>query len=122
MSKFRRYHLVPALVFLASLAFVAVGYAVKSFSDGNDYVTSGEEYQFGHVAGALDMLAALQDAGKLQAGSFSEQSGQIVQCTENKKLRELHKMYVDCIAADPQKKQNNVASSLYFAVKAACKI
>ena len=31
-------------------------------------------------------------------------------------------MYVDYITADPQKKKNNVASSLYFAVKVACKI
>ena len=122
MSKFRRYYLVPALVFLAFLAFVAVGYAVKSFSDGDDYMTSTEEYQFGYVAGAIDMLAALHDGGKLQAGSFSEQSGRIVQCTEGKKLKELHKMYVDYITADPQKKKNNVASSLYFAVKVACKI
>ncbi len=122
MSKFCRYYLLPALVFLAFLAFVAVGYAVKSFSDGNDYMASGEEYQFGYVAGAIDMLAALQDAGKLQAGSFSEQSGQIVQCTGGKKLKELHNMYVDYITADPQKKKNNTASSLYFALKAACKI
>ena len=91
MSKFRRYYLVPALVFLAFLAFAAVGYAVKSFSDGDDYMASGEEYQFGYVAGAIDMLAALHDGGKLQAGSFSEQSGRIVQCTADKKLKELHK-------------------------------
>jgi hypothetical protein len=31
-------------------------------------------------------------------------------------------MHFDYITADPQKKKNNVASSLYFAMKAACKI
>lgn len=122
MSKCCRYSLLPALVFLAFLAFVAVGHAVKSFSDGNDYMASTEEYQFGYVAGAIDMLAVLQDAGKLQAGSFNDQSGRIVQCTGGKQLKELQKMYVDYVTADPQKKKNNAASSLYFAVKAACKI
>ena len=121
MSKLRRSHLVSALVFLALLGFAAVGHAVKSYSDGNDYMASGEEYQFGYVGGAIDMLAALHDAGKLQAGSFSDQSGKVVQCTSGKKLKELHDMYVGYVTADPQRKKNNAASSLYFAILTACK-
>jgi hypothetical protein len=122
MSKIPRYYVIPALALLAILVFAAVGSTVKSFSDGKDFMASENEYQLGYVAGAVDMLAALQDAGKLQAGSFSEQSGQIVQCTGGKKLQELHKMYVDYVTADPRKKENNAASSLYFAVKVACKL
>ena len=121
MSKVHGSYLVSALVCLAFLAFAAVGDAVKSYSDGNDYMGSREEYQSGYVAGAIDMLAALQDAGKLQAGSFSEQSNQVVKCTGGKKLKELHKMYVDYITANPQKKSNNAASGLYFAIRTACK-
>jgi hypothetical protein len=113
--------MVSTLVLLAVLGLAAVGYAVKSYSDGNDYMASGVEYQFGYVAGAVDMLAALSDAGKLQAGAFSDQSGRIVQCTSGKKLKELHDMYVGHVTADPKRKTNNAASSLYFAILTACK-
>lgn len=110
------------LIGLCLVAFASTALAVKSFSNGKDYLSSVQEYQDGYTAGAFDMLSALQDAGLIAPGTFNDQTHRIVDCAVAKKLSELRQVYIKYLNARPDRKANNAASSIYLTIKANCRI
>lgn len=103
------------------LVLAGAASAVTMFSNGEDYLKSSGEYKSGYLAGATDMLTALEDAGFLKQGPFSVEAAKVVQCKDGKNLKDIHEMYVKYLEANPQNAKNIAASTIYFALKEACK-
>lgn len=120
MRGLRRALSKAGLIGIGLVAFAATALAVKSFSDGKDYLSSAQQYQDGYTAGAFDMLSALQGAGLIAPEAFSAQTRRIVDCAAAKKLPELRETYVKYLKDRPDKKSNNAASGIYLAIKASC--
>jgi hypothetical protein len=113
---------VLAAAELFFLVFAGAASAVTLFSNGEDYLKSSGEYKSGYLAGATDMLTALQDAGFLKEGPFSAEAAKVVQCKDGKNLKDIHEIYLKYLEANPQNAKNIAASTIYFALKDACKI
>ncbi len=116
-----------ALLFAAGLgaglvlAAPLTALAVSAFDTGDSFLEAAdEEYRHGYIAGAVDMLAVLEDAGYLGSGNFGQQSRAMITCLKDKTIDDIQAMYQNRLKRQPDKKSNAAASSIYFAVKEGC--
>lgn len=122
MSKMGRRLLLTGLVFFAVFGFQTVGHAVLAFLDGESYSTSTRDYKLGYSAGSLDMLRALQDAGKLQPVNFNDQAKAITNRFAKKVDTDIDAAYVAYLKKYPKRRDRSAASAIYNAMREICRI
>ncbi len=112
---------IAGIALVLSLAAPATVFAVSAFDTGDSFLeATDEEYRHGYIAGAVDMLAVLEDAGYLGSGNFGQRTRQMIECLKSKKIDDIQDMYQQRLKNKPDKKSNAAASSIYFAVKEGC--
>jgi predicted glycosyltransferase involved in capsule biosynthesis len=122
MTKLRRVFYVAALALFVVIGFQTASHAVLAFLDGDSYGSSSKDYKLGYAAGSLDMLRALQDAGKLQPISFDNQAKAIMDCYAKKLDTDIDQAYVSYLRKYPAKHDRSAASAIYNAMREACGI
>jgi hypothetical protein len=111
-----------AAVALALLGGVAS--ALAGYSNGNEYTRSSQSYQYGYAAGAVDMLAALQQTKLLKPGAFDNDAAKVIQCIEAKKMKpsQIRAVYLKYLETNPKQKADNAAPNIVAVLKAECKV
>jgi len=122
MTKIRQVAATGIVAIAVLLGLHATGQAVLAFVDGNSYRKASRDYQLGYNAGAVDMLRALQDAGKIGPPDFNAQAFAIVNCVQKSTDVDISKMYADYLVKNPDRIDRSSASAIYNAMRIACNV
>jgi hypothetical protein len=122
MGKIRQLAATGLVAVAILLGLHATGHAVLAFLDGNGYRNASRDYQLGYMAGAVDMLRALQDAGKIGPPDFNAQALAIVNCVQKSTDINIDKMYADYLQRNPDRIDRSTASAVYNAMRISCNI
>lgn len=122
MGKLRQFLWASGAAVLIVLGLHATSYAVLAYLDGNSYRAATRDYQLGYDAGAVDMLRALQDAGKIGPPDFNAQALAIVNCVQKKTDINIDSMYLSYLQQNPDRIDRSTASAIYNAMRVACNI
>jgi hypothetical protein len=122
MGKFRQLVATGLVAVAVLLGLHATGNAVLAFLDGNSYRNASRDYQLGYMAGSVDMLRALQDAGKVGPPDFNAQALAIINCVEKSTDVNIDKMYADYLQKNPDRIDRSTASAVYNSMRVACNI
>ena len=106
-------------IVVAAAGFASAALAVKTFATGIVFMQQDASYQHGYVAGALDMVAVLQDAGFI-APAHNEEAKRVVACGTSKPLDEAVIRLVRSLERT-KKFNDNAASSLYATMRRPCR-
>ena len=119
----RTKHLFHLAIAVGVTAFLSgAGTALAGYFDGDQYKKAGQGYQAGYAAGAMDMLAGLQETKLLKDGSFNKEAGDVANCLAAKKIKssDLRKAYLKYLELNPDQGKKNAAGDIFVAMKLAC--
>jgi hypothetical protein len=106
---------------LAAALLLSGAWAAGAYTSGEDLLKSHDDYRWGYLAGALDMLSSLSDAKLLKPDAFAEETARVLKCAGGKDLGEIARQYRRYLESHGDDKRNIAASDLYYALKDACK-
>jgi hypothetical protein len=119
----RSKHLLQLAIAVGVTAFLCgAGSALAGYFDGTQYKKASQAYQMGYAAGAMDMLAGLQETKMLKDGSFSKDAGEVTTCLAAKKIKssDLRNAYLKYLELNPDQSKSSAAGDIFVAMKLAC--
>ena len=107
---------------LALGMLAGAGSALAGFATGDAFMKATDGYKLGYAAGAIDMLAGLNELKLLKSGPFSSDSDKVVKCIASKKVKPsgVSNTYAKYLDANPQRKSGTAAGDIFIALKMAC--
>jgi hypothetical protein len=106
----------------AAALVATIGTALAGYTSGDTFMKASNSYKLGYSAGAIDMLTALQEQKLLKDGAFSDQTGKIAKCLQDKKVKQsqVAQAYLTYLKENPKRQAEAAAPDISNAMAIAC--